>query len=60
MARYIVKRDVARKYYWILKSDKNGKTIAMSSEPYDSRQGVDNSVAWTRNNAKNAECEDLT
>jgi len=60
MATYIMRRDNARKYYWILKSDENGKTIAMSSEAYESKQGADNSIAWTRANAKNAGYEDLT
>jgi len=55
-----MRRDNARKYYWILKSDENGKTIAMSSEAYESKQGADNSIAWTRANAKNAGYEDLT
>ncbi|MFA6285259.1 MAG: YegP family protein [Parcubacteria group bacterium] len=60
MARYIVKQDNAKKYYWILKSDKNGKTVTMSSEAYESKQGADNSIAWTRANAKDADYEDLT
>lgn len=60
MAKYILKRDNAGNYYWILKSDENGKTIAMSSEAYNSKQGANNSVEWTKANAKNARLEDLT
>lgn len=60
MAKYILKRDNARKFYWILKSDKNNKIIAMSSEAYESKQGANEAIAWTRVNAKDASYEDLT
>lgn len=60
MAKYIMKRDNAGDYYWILKSDKNGKTVAMSSEAYESKQGAKDSIEWTRANAKDASYEDLT
>lgn len=60
MATFRLKKDVSKGFYWILKSDKNGKTIAMSSEAYDSKQGADNSIEWVRLNAKDASYEDLT
>lgn len=60
MAKYIVQRDNARKYYWILKSDRNGKIVAMSSEAYETKQGADDSIDWTRANARDASYEDLT
>jgi len=60
MARYQLSKDVAGCYYWILKSDRNGKTVAKSSESYDSKQGAKTSIEWTRNNAKGADYEDLT
>ena len=55
-----MKKDLAGGFYWILKSDKNGKIIAKSSEPYDSKKGAADSIAWTRANAKDADYEDLT
>lgn len=60
MARYQLKKDIAGDYYWILKSDNNGKIIAKSSESYNSKQGADGSIEWARNNAKSAAYEDLT
>jgi len=60
MAKYQIKEDIAGNYYWILKSDRNGKIVAKSSESYDSKQGAKTSIEWTRNNAKNASYEDLT
>ncbi|MBU2028626.1 YegP family protein [Patescibacteria group bacterium] len=59
MAKYQLKTDVAGNYYWILKS-KNGETVAKSSESYDSKQGANTSIEWTRINAKDAVYEDLT
>lgn len=60
MAKYQLEKDVAGYYYWILKSDRNGKTVAKSSEAYNSKQGANDSIAWTRANAKDADYEDLT
>lgn len=60
MATYKVKRDNSGDYYWILKSDRNHKIVAMSSEAYETKQGADKSIAWTRVNAKEAAYEDLT
>jgi uncharacterized protein YegP (UPF0339 family) len=54
MATYKILKDNKLNYFWILKSDKNGKIICMSSESYDSKQGAKNSIEWTRNNANNA------
>ncbi|HPX52165.1 MAG TPA: YegP family protein [Candidatus Paceibacterota bacterium] len=60
MATYQIHKDNKGEYYWTLRSDKNYKTIAMSSESYDSKQGAKDSIEWTRNNAKGATLEDLT
>lgn len=60
MARYQLKKDIAENYYWILKSDKNGKIIAKSSEPYESKQGAKDSIDWIKINARDAVYEDLT
>lgn len=59
MAKYQLKMDIAGYYYWILKS-KNGETMAKSSESYNSKQGAETSIEWTRNNAESADYEDLT
>lgn len=60
MATYQIRKDNKGEYYWILRSDNNYKTIAMSSESYDSKQGAKDGIAWTRVNAKEAGTEDLT
>jgi len=60
MARYQLKKDTAGCYYWILKSDRNGKIVAKSSEAYNSKQGANESIVWTKANAKDADYEDLT
>ena len=60
MATFKLKRDKDNQFYWILKSDKNGETVAMSSESYTSKQNALNSIQWTRTNAKGASFEDLT
>jgi len=60
MATYQLKKDIAGYYFWILKSDNNGKTVAKSSEAYNSKQGAKESIAWTKANAKDARVEDLT
>ncbi len=59
MATYQLKKDIAGYYFWILKSDNNGKTVAKSSEAYNSKQGAKESIAWTKANAKDASFEDL-
>lgn len=58
MATYILKTDSKHDYYWILRSDKNGKTVAKSSESYESKQGALNSIEWTRNNSEKAMLDD--
>lgn len=60
MATYKLKKDVIRGYYWILKSDKNGKTIAMSSESYVKKSDAEAGIAWTRTNAAGAKLLDET
>ncbi len=52
MATYKLKKDNQNKYFWILKSDKNNKTVAMSSESYETKEGAKNSIEWTKINAK--------
>jgi len=54
MATYIIKRDNASQYYWVLRSDKNSKIICMSSETYIAKQGVKDSIKWTQVNARSA------
>lgn len=58
MAKYKLGKDQAGDFYWILISDKNHKTVAMSSEAYNSKQGAVDSTKWTRANAKDARFED--
>lgn len=60
MATYHMWKDVAGNFYWNLKSDKNGKIVAKSSESYESKQGAETSLEWTRNNAVEASYEDHT
>lgn len=58
MATFCLKKDSRDEFYWILKSDKNGETVAKSSESYVSRTGAKNSIEWVRINAKGAKFED--
>lgn len=60
MATFILKKDVSQQFYWIIKSDKNYKIIARSSESYDDRNGAKDSIDWIRNNAKDADFKDET
>lgn len=60
MAKYLVKRDTSGFYFWTLRSDKNFKTVAMSSESYDSKQNAIDSIIWTQNNATTKTIDDLT
>jgi len=60
MAKFQLSKDRAGYFYWILKSDENGKTIAKSSESYNSKKGASDSIAWVRTNAKTAKLEDLS
>ena len=60
MATYHMWKDKVGKYYWILKSDENNKTITMSSEAYESFAGAKHGLEWTRSNAKGAGFEDHT
>jgi len=52
MAKYVIKKDTASNYYWILKSTENGKTVVKSSEAYETKTGVRKSISWTQANAK--------
>lgn len=58
MATYKIKKDTADNYYWILKSDKNQKIIAKSSESYEAKQGAKDSIAWVKANAEKADIVD--
>lgn len=60
MATYFIKNDKDGYYYWILRSDKNFKTVAMSSEAYDTKQGVKDSIVWTQANASTKNVTDET
>lgn len=60
MAEFVLKKDIQRKYYWILQSTQNYKIIAKSSESYESREGAMNSITWTKNNALAAGFRDET
>lgn len=60
MATFRLKKDSRNEFYWILKSDKNGETVAKSSESYVSRAGANNSISWVRANAKGAGFEDAS
>jgi uncharacterized protein YegP (UPF0339 family) len=60
MARYIIRKDNKDDYYWVLRSDKNFKTVAMSSESYESKQGAKNSIVWTQANGKATTVDDET
>lgn len=60
MATYHMHKDSSGYYYWIIKSDKNSKTIAKSSESYNSKQGAKESVDWMKTNAGSAGYRDDT
>jgi len=59
MATYNIKKKVNSEYYWILKSG-NGETICMSSEGYNSKQGVKGSISWNQVNGKTTNIRDLS
>jgi len=58
MATYYIKKDNADQYFWVLKSS-NGEIVCMSSESYDSKQGVKKSINWTQVNGKTTDIHDL-
>ena len=60
MATYIIRKDNKGEYYWVLRSDENYKTVAMSSESYDSKYGAKQSIAWTQANGKTTSIKDDT
>ena len=60
MATYLIRKDNKGEYYWVLRSDENYKTVAMSSESYDSKQGAKQSIVWTQANAKTTSVSDDT
>lgn len=60
MATYFIRKDKNGGFYWVLRSDSNYKIVAISSEPYDSKQGVKDSIAWTQVNAKTTRIIDET
>jgi len=60
VATYLIRKDNKGEYYWVLRSDENYKTVAMSSESYDSKQGAKQSIAWTQVNAETTSIKDDT
>lgn len=60
MATYYISKDQKGEYYWTLESDKNGKTICMSSESYVSKQGAKDSITWNQVNGSTKSITDLT
>lgn len=60
MATYLIRKDNKGEYYWVLRSDENYKTVAMSSESYDSKYGAKQSIAWTQANAATTSVKDDT
>lgn len=60
MAKYIIRKDNQGDYYWVLQSTENFKTVAMSSESYESKQGAKTSIAWTQANAPTTSISDET
>ena len=60
MATYYIKKDNREQFFWILVSDKNGKTVCMSSEAYVSKQNVKDSIIWNQANGKSTSITDLT
>lgn len=60
MAKYIIRKDNKDEYYWVLDSTENFKTVAMSSESYESKQNAKKAIAWTQANAKTTTVEDDT
>lgn len=60
MATYYISKDNKGEFYWTLESDKNGRTICMSSESYDSKQGAKSSIIWNQNNGSTPTVIDLT
>ncbi len=59
MATYYISKDNKGQYYWTLDSDKNGKTICMSSESYVSKQGAEDSIIWNQKNGDSTNIVDL-
>jgi len=60
MATYIIRKDTKGDYYWVLRSDENYKTVAISSESYDSKQGVKQSITWVQANGPTTSIKDDT
>lgn len=60
MATFKLLKTISSQFYWILKSDKNGKIIAKSSESYVNKIDAEKSIEWVKINAKNAHIIDNT
>ena len=54
MAQFEIYKDVDMKYRWRFQSTGNNKTIAMSSESYDSQQACEASVNLVKKDASSA------
>lgn len=59
MATFKLLKTASNEFYWIIKSDKNGKIIAKSSESYINKSDAKKSIEWIRQNAKNASFIDI-
>lgn len=59
MAKFKVYKDNRGEYRWSLVSDKNGETIAVSSEGYTSKENAMHSVDWVKANANPAQVQVL-
>ena len=60
MATFKLLKTVSDQFYWIIKSDKNGKIIAKSSESYINKSDAKYSIRWMVANTKEAGFVDET
>lgn len=60
MATYYIHKDSKKQFYWTLESDRNGKTVCMSSESYVSKDGAKDSIKWNQANGKTTDITDLS
>ena len=60
MATFKLLKTISSQFYWIIKSDKNGKIIAKSSEYYINKTDAKDSIVWIKSNAGGASFIDET
>jgi uncharacterized protein YegP (UPF0339 family) len=58
MAEYVLRKDREGKYYWILRSKKSFKKVAMSSESYETKAAALASISWTQSHAPTQDVSD--